>query len=118
MVFSPVNGAEVSVSSTGKLAVGGVTFGQGGCPIVKVEVSIDEGKSWMEAAQVDQHVDDSVGKHGWSRWMVDLEAPAGQKALSIWSRATDASGRMQEENPKKQRGYTFNGYSKIDVTVV
>ena len=54
-----------------------------------------------------------------SRWAIEVPVEVGSgESLEIWSRATDASGRSQEENPKKQRGYTFNGYSKIAVTVL
>jgi sulfite oxidase len=90
-------------------------------PIVKVEVSADEGKTWWEAQLLDndttqllEGVSRNVGelKWAWCRWKKWMRVERG-KDKKIWSRATDASGNLQKESCDwNLRGVAYNGYGE------
>jgi sulfane dehydrogenase subunit SoxC len=54
-------------------------------PVVRVEVSVDDGRTWAEA-----DLSPSPSPHAWARWRFRWEASTGSAVLS--SRATDAPG--------------------------
>ena len=121
----PVNSAialpepETTVQRTaeGKVVVQGwaVPSGAGG-PVVKVEVSGDEGKSWTEAEFL-QDADES--KWSWRLWKTAVNMEPGHKRC-IFSKATDKSGETQPERSQwNLRGVGYNGYGEVtDLEVV
>lgn len=71
--------------------------------IAKVEVSVDEGKTWAPAKLIDPNVE----KAG-VRWEFDYSAKAGDK--SLMPRATDVTGASQPaiaDQTWNQQGYLF-----------
>jgi DMSO/TMAO reductase YedYZ molybdopterin-dependent catalytic subunit len=80
-------------------------------PIASVEVSVDDGRSWAEAA-----LHPSSSPHAWSRWTFDWEATTGSTVLS--SRATDAAGNVQPvDQPWNQHGFANNQVHRVPVEV-
>jgi hypothetical protein len=81
-------------------------------PITRVEVSVDGGESWEDAA-----LDDPVGEFGWRRWTFGWDdVPAGEHELC--SRATDAAGNVQPTEPGwNYGGYVNNAVQRVAVTV-
>lgn len=77
------------VPVNGHFAIKGSAWG-GDAPIVRVEVSTDEGKSWRDA----QFIGDAV-PHAWRFWQFAWPAPRLRGATVILARAIDADGRMQ-----------------------
>ncbi len=83
--------------------------GQG--PIKKVEVSVDGGTEWTEAA-----LDPPIGEFAWRGWSYPWDAVPGAHVLA--SRATDAAGNAQPAVAEwNAGGFGNNGIQFIDVTV-
>ena len=70
---------------------GGAAFG--GTRVARVELTIDGGKTWTEAAIVKKMDADNV----WVFWEAELVFPAAKDYL-VRARATDVRGRSQPEN--------------------
>src|SRR5205807_1973468 len=78
---------KVTSYKAGILTVAGIAFG-GDQGISKVEVSLDDGKSWQEAK-----LKDPLDKFTWRLWR--LEAPASPGSHRLIVRATDGAGKLQ-----------------------
>jgi DMSO/TMAO reductase YedYZ molybdopterin-dependent catalytic subunit len=84
----------------------------GTAPIVHVELSVDGGTSWEDAA-----LDLAVGPHAWTGWRWTWDAQPG--AYEVCCRATDADGRTQPLDPPwNLGGYAVNSVHRVPVTVV
>jgi len=81
-------------------------------PVVRVEVSVDGGRSWEDAA-----LDEAVGDFGWARWTFRWEEiQPGEYELC--SRATDGAGNAQPVEPEwNYGGYVNNAVQRVPVTV-
>lgn len=131
VVAHPTSGdtVELGVGNSDKvLEVKGyaLPYGDDG-PIIKVEVSLDDRKTWQEAELVNPG---SAGKWAWSLWTykvtlqdlarVGKQGEDGRKGvlISILSKATDAGGNTQEDCEWNLRGVGYNGYGEAqDVRV-
>lgn len=84
--FSSESTAHSSVPA-GKLELAGVAFA-GDRGISKVEVSVDNGKTWQVAT-----LKDPLGPYTWRLWRLDWDAKPGQYTVVV--RATDGTGQVQ-----------------------
>jgi len=83
----------------------------GWAPVTRVEVSVDGGETWEDAA-----LDEPVGDYGWRRWSHAWDAEAGEHELV--SRATDGAGNSQpDEVAWNTGGYVNNAPQRVFVTV-
>ena len=83
----------------------------GWAPIARVEVSVDDGATWADAA-----LDEPLGERAWRGWSLAWDAAPGEHVVS--SRATDAAGNVQPlEPPWNLKGYANNVVERIPVTV-
>ena len=108
----------MAAAADGTVAVQGVAYpGAGGAAIKGVEVSADDGKSWHAATLLRDEVlkDDATAPHHWLRWTARLPLGAGGGALCC--RASDADGQTQPRVSTKHKGYLYNGWSRVEVTV-
>ncbi|MCU1612749.1 MAG: Sulfite oxidase [Frankiales bacterium] len=105
--------ASGTVVETG-LRAEGYAAGTGGCPVTRVEVSADAGRTWSPATL-----------HGWPPpwtwrlWHADLQLRPGAHELVV--RATDSSGATQlvEMDPTgNPHGYLNNAWHRITVVAV
>jgi sulfite oxidase len=84
-------------------------------PITKVEVSVDDGKTWIEAKlkSAEGYEEEGVElKWAWTLWEAEIKVEKGR--VTILSRATDTSGRTQERCPEWNfRGVGYNGYGEV-----
>ena len=85
----------------------------GDLAIGKVQVSIDFGATWKNAA-----LKRAVNRFAWQHWNTEIEFPAAGY-FEVWARATDSAGRAQPMvipgwNPK---GYLNNACHRIAVQV-
>ncbi|MCB5364608.1 sulfite oxidase [Pusillimonas sp. CC-YST705] len=88
----------------GRVMVTGVALGGTSAP-AKVEVSLDGGKKWHEAA----FVGPDLGKYAWRTFALIAELSAGEYELV--SRVTNAAGETQpEERLENNRGYNNNSW--------
>ena len=58
--------------------------------------------------------DGSSASFGWIRWTAKVDRGAGA-TTSVCCRATDVQGNTQPQVAAKQRGYLYNGWSRVDV---
>ena len=83
----------------------------GWAPIDRVEVSVDGGATWADAA-----LDPPAGDHAWRGWRYEWDATAGERELCC--RATDAAGNVQPLEPDwNLDGYCNNAVQRVHVTV-
>ncbi len=90
------------------LALGGWAFA-GSRGISKVEVSADDGKTWMEAA-----VKPPLGQNAWQFWSLEWMPPQkGEYVLKV--RATDGKGAPQPASPEPTLPDGAQGYHTVQV---
>ena len=90
--------------------VEGLAFDDG-TPLQKVELSLDNGKTWV-ATQLNA----DLGKYSWRRWKYDWVPPAaGTYHLVV--KATDALGNTQPEKQWNRSGYARGFMEHLDVNV-
>jgi sulfite oxidase len=115
----PKQGSRVERDGEGKVEVRGYALPCGADgPIVKVEVSGDGGESWVDAELLGAggEIEGQEGvelKWAWCLWKARVGVEKGMDRV-ILSRATDASGNMQERCPEWNfRGVAYNGYGEV-----
>ncbi|KAL8830963.1 MAG: hypothetical protein Q9191_001143 [Dirinaria sp. TL-2023a] len=111
IIAEPLSEETVTVSNKGKLEVRGYALpcGDQG-PVTKVEVSTDNGKSWIEAEISSQSK--KGGKWSWVLWKATVKMERG-KGRRVLSRAIDRGGNTQDPNPQWNfRGCVYNGYGE------
>lgn len=94
----------------GEMMLGGRAWSGWG-PIVRVEVSIDGGASWHDAA-----LESPVSEHAWLTWSAPWEASEGRH--EILSRATDGAGNSQPlQSTWNLKGVANNAVQRVTVHV-
>lgn len=117
VVAVPGEGETVKRDAEGRVRCRGYALPSGDCgPVVKVEVSGDEGKTWEEAEMVH---DEDEGKWSWKLWTASVKMEPGE-GRRIVSRATDSAGNTQDERSQwNLRGVGYSGYGEVlDLRVV
>jgi sulfite oxidase len=112
-IATPLSDTTVSLDAAGSIEVKGyaVPHGDQG-PVVRVEVSGDEGKSWTDA-----EIDDGgreASKWSWVLWKAQVKLQKG-KQRKIFTKATDKGGNTQNEERStwNLRGVAYNGYEAV-----
>ncbi len=109
LVVSPAPGARLQVGTP--CAMEGVAF-DGGSGIARVEVSVDGGAGWQDAA-----LDADLGKYSFRRWRLTW-TPARLGPATVVVRATSASGEQQRATAQWNRsGYARTVYERTPVVV-
>jgi sulfite oxidase len=112
-----INSAICNPTATDRLTAGSVTisgyaFAGGERSVARVDVSVDGGKSWVEASLGESR------RWSWRLWTVTVELTDGEH--EIVSRAWDSAGNSQPESPKQTwnfKGYMNNAWSRVVVRV-
>jgi len=105
------------------LTVKGYAYSGGGRGIVRVDVSIDEGKTWHTANLLEGKEQPLDHAWAWTFWDCDFPITSdlvGNK-LEVICKATDASYNVQPDSIKgiwNLRGINNNAWHRINVTVV
>jgi DMSO/TMAO reductase YedYZ molybdopterin-dependent catalytic subunit len=106
LVVGPASGATVPVGARTEIL--GIAW-DGGSGIRSVEVSLDKGASWREAA-----LDRNLGRYAWRHWRFAL-VPAQAGVFSLMARAHARDGSTQSDtliaNPA---GYHHNVVQKVE----
>lgn len=72
------------------IEVKGYAYSGGGCRIIRVDVTGDQGKTWV-AADLNQLTDGECVGHGrhyaWTLWTAKVPLENGQKTVEVWSKA-------------------------------
>ena len=107
LIARPLEGA---VLKPGRVEVRGVAFGGAGA-IARVELSIDDGATWMPAK-----VSKSRGEGAWQPFTGEWQARPG--AYTLRARATDAAGESQPREPLwNPGGYLYNAWDAVSCEV-
>lgn len=96
------------------LTVAGYALTSGGRRIVRVEVSIDEGRTWIAAS-----LQPSDSPWAWTLWQVELELPEGKHELAV--RAWDSATTTQPariEDVWNFKGYYNNAWHRVGCYVL
>jgi DMSO/TMAO reductase YedYZ molybdopterin-dependent catalytic subunit len=108
LIAAPSEGETVGI---GPVTVQGVAW-SGEAKIVKVEVSLDEGKTWEETRLVGED-----HPYAWRQWQFIWRAKTAG-IHTILCRATDARGETQPAvSPWNPSGFLWNGWDRVTVTV-
>jgi DMSO/TMAO reductase YedYZ molybdopterin-dependent catalytic subunit len=99
-ILMPMDGKKIPA---GGYVIGGIAFG-GRHGISRVQVSLDDGKSWHDAA-----VKKSLSPWAWSLWSYQWN-PVEKKEYTIKARAFDRSGRVQESKSKRTSFFRSRSY--------
>ncbi len=104
-------GAEGRAVKAGRAVVRGVAFG-GMHAVKRVDVSIDGGKTWKQAALIGP----DLGKYAWRQFALPVELSAGQHMLV--SRVEDTAGNVQVEiRADNAPGYVNSSWRDHALTV-
>lgn len=119
-ICTPKPGDKLEVDEKGFVTVKGYAWSGGGNRIVRVDLTIDEGKSW-HVAELEQE-DLPHGIHwGWSLWSAKIPAASFKgKGVEIWAKAVDSSYNCQPEkfeNIWNLRGVLSNAYHRVKVEI-
>ncbi|HEV7476125.1 MAG TPA: sulfite oxidase [Burkholderiales bacterium] len=110
IITSPAPNARLKAGAQATLR-GRAWVGEG--ELERVEVSLDEGKSWQRA----QLWRNEGGKYAWRRFTYDF-TPARAGYTTLVARAWDAAGNVQPAIPAwNPLGYFWNGWHRVGVVV-
>lgn len=108
LIAAPVGGETVA---KGPVMIRGVAW-SGEAPVVKVEVSSDEGNTWEAARLIGEAI-----PYGWRQWQY-MWHPRTIGAATIVCRATDARGAVQPAtSPWNPSGFLWNGWDRVTMIV-
>jgi DMSO/TMAO reductase YedYZ molybdopterin-dependent catalytic subunit len=104
--------AEGAVVPRGVTEIAGTAW-SGDARVERVEVSVDGGKTWREAA-----LGRAVSEHAWVPWKLSWNFATPGSCL-LMSRATDASGRSQPlQSSWNAQGYGNNVVHQVQVEIL
>jgi sulfite oxidase len=97
----------------GPLTIRGWAMAGDGRSIGRVDVSLDEGRTWRQA-----DIQPATSQWAWRLWSLTVEAHPGP--MSLTARAWDDTGVTQPESPASlwnPRGYQNNAWAHVELTV-
>ncbi|TMW55782.1 hypothetical protein Poli38472_010664 [Pythium oligandrum] len=124
-ITEPKNGslhAVEAATDSSIITVKGYAWSGGGRNIIRVDVSIDGGKTWTPA---ELHESGRRQKYNrawaWTPWELDVEVPPGTKNLDVMCKAVDSSYNVQPDTIApiwNMRGVLNNAWHRVRVDVV
>lgn len=115
----PTTGSTISLNKDGYVHVKGYSVPQGHeGPVVRVQVSGDNGATWVDA-ELDNGGNQN-SKWSWTLWNARIKMEEGQDR-KVFAKATDAGGNQQTDAQSAWnfRGVGYNGYEvAYDITVI
>lgn len=109
-ILDPPAGASMPAGST---QVSGYAFAGDGRGVARVEVSGDDGRTWVQA-----DLDEQDGPWTWQLWQVGLDLDPGPVRLT--ARAWDTGGAAQPDSAEhlwNPKGYVNNSWARAEITV-
>ena len=96
--------------SKGRHVIRGLAW-SGAAPVARVDVSLNDGKSWQQA-----QLEEPREQWMWARWSLPLNLKKG--TYTALARATDEVGRVQPRTPEWNiLRKNFNGMVPVEITV-
>ncbi|XP_030756918.1 probable sulfite oxidase, mitochondrial isoform X2 [Sitophilus oryzae] len=119
-ICRPLEGDKIHVED-GFINVKGYAWSGGGQKIVRVDVTIDGGKTW-QVANFDAQDSAPPPRHwAWTLWSIKIPVNNELNEVEIWAKATDSSYNTQPENFENiwnLRGVLSNAYHKVKVKLI
>lgn len=109
-ILSPLDGCRVGAGNT---RVCGYALAGDGRTVMRVDVSIDGGDTWIQA-----DLEHTPGPWAWSLWQVDIDFSAGE--AGVVARAWDSTGATHPESARhlwNPKGYANNSWARINFRV-
>lgn len=109
-ILVPEDGATIP---PGPLTITGYAYAGDHRRVVRVDVSLDDGRTWRQA-----HLQPQRSPWAWRLWSLDADVAAGP--LHIAARAWDDTGALQPESAESlwnPKGYANNSWPVAQVTV-
>jgi sulfite oxidase len=109
-ILQPEDGATVPA---GRTRVSGYAYGGHKRGIARVDVSLDDGRTWRQA-----DLGPEPGPWEWRHWNSTLDLPAGEQTIT--ARAWDSAAASQPERPESlwnPGGYVNNSWGRVHITV-
>jgi sulfite oxidase len=109
-ILIPEDGGQ---TTAGPLTIRGYAFADGDRDVARVDVSLDDGRTWQQA-----HLEPARSRWAWRHWSLTVDAQPGP--LTVTARAWDTTGATQPEsvaalwNPK---GYANNSWARVRVEI-
>lgn len=116
-ICEPAEGAVISADE-GEISLKGYAWSGGGRGIVRVDVSLDDGKTWHVAKLEGE--DKLERAWAWKLWQATLPLPEGKNSLQICVKAVDSSYNSQPESVApiwNLRGVLSNAWHRVNVKV-
>jgi sulfite oxidase len=98
----------------GPLTIHGWAMAGDGRGIGRVDVSLDDGRTWRQA-----DLQPAASQWAWRLWSITVEARPGP--ISVTARAWDDTGVTQPESPAplwNPRGYQNNAWAHVNVSAM
>jgi sulfite oxidase len=107
-------------SKDGAVEVKGYAFSGGGNRIIRVDITVDGGKTWQVADLEQEDLAKAPsGRHwGWSLWSAKVPVAKGTKSMEIWTKAVDSNYNCQPESVENiwtLRGVLSNAYHRVKI---
>ena len=119
VICEPASGA--TVTDADHVTVRGYAWSGGGSRILRVDVTIDGGKTW-ETAELQQVPQRLYRAWAWTLWSVKIPIPDEHRGkLDIYCKAVDSSHNVQPETLDgiwNLRGFVNNSWHRINVDVL
>ena len=119
LICSPKNGSSVQDGEE-EIGLKGIAWSGGGRPIVRVDVSIDGGKTWHIAELAEGKEQRRGRAWGWTLWEASVPLPREPGELEICCKAVDLSYNVQPDTVApiwNLRGCLSNAWHRIRVKV-
>ncbi|CAK7328306.1 unnamed protein product [Dovyalis caffra] len=114
---------DVTAIKPGKVKVSGYAASGGGRGIERVDVSVDGGKTWVEASRYQkpgvQYVSDAMNSDKWAWVLFDVTVDVSQ-STEIVAKAVDSAANVQPENVQEiwnLRGILNTSWHRVQVRV-
>ncbi len=107
-IISPDDDAHVAA---GRLEVAGYAYAGDDRTVARVDVSTDEGRSWVQA-----DLDPAASPWSWQHWTAAVDVTPGKQ--TVIARAWDSTGASQPESPRhlwNPKGYINNSWARSHV---
>jgi sulfite oxidase len=106
--------------SPGPQTLKGYAYSGGGRGIVRVDVSIDNGKTWKTATLKEGSEQPMDRAWAWTFWECDVDVPSDVSSVTLVCKATDASYNVQPDSVEgiwNLRGINNNAWHRVEVHV-
>jgi sulfite oxidase len=116
-IVYPKSDDEIIIDSDGNLTIKGYAWSGGGRNIIRVDLSIDDGKTWEQATLTDGKNQEYNRAWAWTLWEYKINLK-GQKKLKIICKAADSSYNTQPEKKEQVwnvRGINNNSWHSVEI---